>query len=61
MRSRLGVRNIIIFCSLAFFAVGCGDSAPTPVKTDGPELGAPVRPGLKGKAAEQMKTKMPHM
>jgi hypothetical protein len=63
MRSFRAVSAVFACCFVAVLAPGCGEepSRPPPVGADGKELTAPVRPGLKGKAAEQMKGKMPHL
>ena len=63
MRSVRAVCAVFACCFVVVLAPGCNEqtSRPPPVDADGKELTAPVRPGLKGKAAEQMKGKMPHL
>jgi hypothetical protein len=64
MRSVQAVIAVFACCFLGVLSPGCSEetpSRPPPVDADGKELTAPVRPGLKGKAAEQMKSKMPHL
>ncbi len=63
MRSVRAISAVFACCFIAVLALGCGEqqvSGP-PVDAQGKELTAPVRPGLKGKAAEQMQKKMPHL
>ena len=62
MRSVRAISAVFSCCFVAVLAPGCGEEASgPPVGADGKEITAPVRPGLKGKAAEQMKRKMPHL
>ncbi len=62
MRSVRAVSAVFAYCFVAVLAPGCGEEASRPpVGADGKEITAPVRPGLKGKAADQMKSKMPHL
>jgi hypothetical protein len=56
------VRIVVGTFAVAVIAAGCGESSrPANLDADGKEITAPVRPGLKGKAAEQMKKSMPHL
>ena len=63
MRSVRAVSAFFACCFISVLTAGCGGEpgGSPPVDADGKEITAPVRPGLKGKAAEQMKSKMPHL
>ena len=63
MRSVRAISAVFACCFVAVLFAGCGEEPvrPPPVGADGKELTAPIRPGLKAKAAEQMKSKMPHL
>ena len=62
MRPGRVVRLLFGIALVLSFEAGCGDSGKNPnVDAEGKAITAPVRPGLKAKAADKMKKVMPHL
>jgi len=62
MRRGRAIRLVLALSLVALLGAGCNDSSSNPnIDAEGKPITAPVRPGLKPKAADKMKDRMPHL